>query len=123
MIEILSQSETSMIAMRGVKILRLLLRLDQDRGKESSSWDIRGLIQSFCEHEASASRTDDWRPVDNLPSMTEPRSPISTMQPPGSTSLPSNTEELYSNFLLPNSIFLVHDSLEDILFLAQNGGG
>jgi hypothetical protein len=123
MIDILSESDTSMIAIRGVKILRLLLRLDQDRGKESPSWDIGGLIQSFCEQEASASRTDDWQPVDNIPSMTEPRSPISTMPPPGFTARKSHTEELYSNCLLPNSSFLVHDSLEDILLLAQNGGG
>jgi hypothetical protein len=122
-IDILSQSDTSMIAMRGVKILRLLLRLDQNRGKESSSWDIRGLIQSFYEQETFTSHTDDRRPAENHPSMTEPRSPISTMQPPGFTARDSHTEEFYSDCLLPNSSFLVHDSLEDILLLAQNGGG
>lgn len=112
-----------MIAIRGVKILRLLLRLDQDRGKESSGWDIRGLVQSFCEQEASSSHTDDRRPDVNLPSMTEPRSPVSTLQPSGFAARESHTEELYSNFLAPNSSFWVHDSLEDILLLAQNGGG
>ncbi|KAJ5913662.1 hypothetical protein N7504_002545 [Penicillium tannophilum] len=121
MIEILSQSETSMIAMRGVKILRLLLNLEQERGKRSSGLDIRGLVKYICENEALASRADEWQPVDEPP-VTGPLSPMSTMQPTGFLSRESHTEELYGNIPLSSSRFGVPDSLEDILLLVQNGG-
>lgn len=121
MIEILSQSETSMIATRGVKILRLLLSLEQDRGKESSGLNIRGLVKYICENEALTSRSDEWQPV-REPLVTGPPSPVSTMQPPGFLSREPHAEELYGNIHLPNSRFGVPDSLEDILLLVQNGG-
>lgn len=121
MIQILSQSDTSMIAMRGVKILRLLLNLEQDRGKRSSGLDIRGLVKYICENEALASRAYEWQPVDEPP-VTGPPSPMSNMMPPGFLSRESHTEELYGNISLPNSRFGVPDSLEDILLLVQNGG-
>ncbi|KAJ6073978.1 uncharacterized protein N7446_001755 [Penicillium canescens] len=121
-IEILSQSDTSMIAARGVKILRLLLQFEQDRGKLSSSWDIRGLVQSFCDQEVSVGRASKSQPAADNMTPTEARSPLSSMQLPSFPPQESHSEELYSNFLLPNSRFGMHDSLEDILLLAQIGG-
>ena len=110
-----------MIAARGVKILRLLLQFEQDRGKLSSSWDIRGLVQSFCDQEVSVGRASKSQPADNMPP-AEAHSPLSSMQLPSFPPQESHSEELYSNFLLPNSRFGMHDSLEDILLLAQIGG-
>lgn len=110
-----------MIAARGVKILRLLLQFEQDRGKLSSSWDIRGLVQSFCDQEVSVGRASKSQPADNMPP-TEAHSPLSSMQLPSFPPQESHSEELYNNFLLPNSRFGMHDSLEDILLLAQIGG-
>jgi hypothetical protein len=120
-IAILSQNDTSMIAARGVKILRLLLQLEQDRGKLSPAWDIRGLVQSFCDQEASVGRASNWQPADNMPP-TETRSPPSSMQLPSFPPQEPHPDELYNNLLLPNSRFGMHNSLEDILLLAQIGG-
>ncbi|KAJ5650235.1 uncharacterized protein N7484_003958 [Penicillium longicatenatum] len=121
MIGILSQSDASMIATRGVKILRLLLNLEQDHGKGlSGGLNIRGLVKYICENEALVSRSDEWQ--HDAPPVNGPPSPMSTMQMPGFIPRESHTEELYGNVTLPNSRFGMPDSLEDILLLVQNGG-
>lgn len=111
-IEILSHCETSMIATRGVKILRLLLQLEQDRGRASSAWDIRSLVQSFCSQDASVSRSGSSKPTER-PSDTAGLSPTAA--------LPFSAD-MYSSFPFPSSGPGIHDSLEDILLFVQNGG-
>ncbi|KAJ5747301.1 uncharacterized protein N7511_008997 [Penicillium nucicola] len=101
-IDILSQSDTSMIAARGVKILRLLLQLEQDR-------------------EAPVGRANHWQPTENMPH-PEAHTPLPSMELPNFSPREAHAEDMYGNFHLPNSRFGVHDSLEDILLLAQIGG-
>ncbi|KIA75396.1 hypothetical protein HK57_00115 [Aspergillus ustus] len=124
-IAILSQGGPSMIAKRGVRILRLLSQAEQSRSlsevgdrDEASSMspdeqrcaiDIRKLVRAVCDQEASA---------------TTPRQ---VARPESTTSFAfqrreGNSDELFGNLLGPQSRFEIHDSLEDILFLAQNCG-
>ncbi|CEL09320.1 hypothetical protein ASPCAL12458 [Aspergillus calidoustus] len=124
-ITILSRSGPSMIAKRGVKILRLLAEAEHNRSSseaisrdqalsmspygERCAIDIRKLVQAVCDQESSiAAPVDVTRP--------EPLSPF-TFQ-----ARSQNTDELFGNVLGPQSRFEIHDSLEDILFLAQNCG-
>ncbi|KAL6230970.1 hypothetical protein BDW75DRAFT_248241 [Aspergillus navahoensis] len=124
-IAILSHGGPSMIAKRGVRILRLLYQAEQNRSlsevvnrDEASSVspaeqrcavDVRKLVQAVCGQEASVNT-----PVEV--SRPEPSSPFTFQRRDG------NSDELFGNLLGPQSRFETHDSLEDILFLAQNWG-
>ncbi|KAL2842703.1 hypothetical protein BJY01DRAFT_248968 [Aspergillus pseudoustus] len=115
---ILSQGGPSMIAKRGVRILRLLSQAEQSRGlsevgirdeASAMSVDIRKLVRAVCDQEASATTTREVaRP--------EPSSPFAFQRHEG------NSDALFGNLLGPQSRFEIHDSLEDILFLAQSCG-
>lgn len=101
-----------MIAARGVKILKRLLQLEQERERTSSALDIRTLVQYFCQQEASAGRSGSLQP-------TEMSSDMAGASP--TAALPFSGD-LYSNFPFPSSGSGIHDSLENILLFVQNGG-
>jgi hypothetical protein len=114
-----------MIAKRGIRILRLLSQAEQDRSssetisrdealsmapdEQQCAVDIRKLVRTVCDQESSAAA-----PM----KMTRPEisSPF-TFQERG-----RHNDELFGNVLGPQSRFEIHDSLEDILFLAQSCG-
>jgi hypothetical protein len=114
-----------MIAERGVRILRLLSQAEQDRSSSETiprgearskspdeqrcAVDIRKLVRTVCDQESSI-----VAPME----MTRPEisSPF-TFQGHG-----RHDDELFRNVLGPQSRFEIHDSLEDILFLAQSCG-
>ncbi|QGA16062.1 hypothetical protein EYB26_003729 [Talaromyces marneffei] len=164
MIVILSESETSMIAKRGVKILQLLLQLEQDNrrqrrldshggmdnytrhktndnyGREIGSGDClpldihRLVVQAFYDQECSP--PSDARSSDlhdrhrerelRTSSRIQPSSP--TFQARWLWSDPTDggnvdKEGVYvGSVSVPQSAFDMNGSLEDILFLAENGG-
>ncbi|KAL2822388.1 hypothetical protein BJX63DRAFT_417502 [Aspergillus granulosus] len=124
-IAILSRSGPSMIAKRGVRILRLLYQAEQSRSladivtcdevscmspnEQRCAIDIRKLVQAVCDQEASAAAPG---PI----TCPDPLAPF-TFQARGRSS-----DDVFGSLLGPQSRFEMHDSLEDILFLAQSCG-
>ncbi|KAL4872395.1 hypothetical protein BDV12DRAFT_193489 [Aspergillus spectabilis] len=137
-VTMLQRSQTSMIAKRGVTILRLLYRTEQNRRpcvalnqaipsderqyEPQYALDIRKLVRAVCEQEASG----QTRLGDNDQSQSALRDgghDSKLEEAESSFPDPEGTGgNLFESFLGPQSRFDMHDSLEDILFLAQNCG-
>ncbi|KAL2784407.1 hypothetical protein BJX66DRAFT_316675 [Aspergillus keveii] len=124
-IVILSRSGPSMIAKRGIRILRLLSQAEQDRSSSETisrgetlsmspdeqrcAIDVRRLVRAVCDQESSAAAPVELaRPEPSLPLAFQERV--------------QNSDDLFGSVLGPQSRFEIHDSLEDILFLAQSCG-
>ncbi|KAL3459753.1 hypothetical protein BJX64DRAFT_290922 [Aspergillus heterothallicus] len=124
-ITILSGSGPSMIAKRGVRILRLLSHAEQGRDSaevlshvevpslspddQRCAVDIRKLVQAVCDQEAAGPvPREDSHPAHSPGSMFQERY--------------RSSGGLFGNVLGPQSRFEMHGSLEDILFLAQGSG-
>ncbi|KAL4790930.1 hypothetical protein BDV19DRAFT_393665 [Aspergillus venezuelensis] len=142
-IAILSRGETSMIATRGVTILRLLCRVEQSRGSRQKpheaiqhqpmspdeqryASDVRRLVQAACDREATVNNqiySPFSRERGNDASDTGPAQPSpgmaadSVVQEYG-----LDVHESLGDLLGPQSRFDVPDPLEEILFLAQSRG-
>ncbi|KAL4881024.1 hypothetical protein BJY04DRAFT_218543 [Aspergillus karnatakaensis] len=135
-VTILQRSQTSMIAKRGVTILRLLKEVEQSRRSSDAfdrtlpsnerqyALDIRKLVRAVCAQEASGQ---------TLPEPDNPPQPIGSggldhrpnMPVTSFTDLEEHDEHAanpFETYLGPQSRFDMHDSLENILFLAQNCG-
>ncbi|KAL2829436.1 hypothetical protein BDW59DRAFT_159027 [Aspergillus cavernicola] len=149
-VTILSRSETSMIAQRGVTILRLLCRVEQNRissqglvttpmspDEQQYALDIRKLVQAVCEQKCPGDVESRTPLVGGTHLGAQRREPLQAarqreqlgagshvVQSPDSSfafqGRGRNADELLGNLLGPQARFEIHDSLEDILFLAQN---
>ncbi|KAL4778605.1 hypothetical protein BJX76DRAFT_362573 [Aspergillus varians] len=138
-VAILSQNETSMIAKRGVTILRLLCRVEKNRrssqevelresqnqpqhqpssptspDEQRYALDIRKLVQAVCDAQGSElpQVQSSIRPARQRERVTEPPG-----QWPSSFAFQGRR---FGGLLGPQSGLEINDSLEDILFLAQN---
>ncbi|KAL4949138.1 hypothetical protein BDW69DRAFT_203039 [Aspergillus filifer] len=122
-IAILSCSETSMIAKRGVTILRLLCRVEQSRGLPLRRLgEIQDqLVQAACGREAFVNNHNHSSYSRNEathtgPTHNSPRMPTESVAQDYSL----DVYEGLGDLLGPQSRFDVPDPLEEILFLAQS---
>ncbi|KAL5343444.1 hypothetical protein BJX70DRAFT_394007 [Aspergillus crustosus] len=137
--KILQSNQTSMIAKRGVTIMRLLYRVEQSRKPSEAldrslpsderqyALDIRKLVRAVYEQEATGQTDADHYDPPQIVRRSGGHDPqqgesqyTSSLPDPGGNA--RDTENLFGSLLGPQSRFDVHDSLEDILFLAQNCG-